>query len=387
MDLSGFIGDIGYSLYYPFLFVLFIIALKNVNKLSYVILFYLIICILSVLYNNIPIYYNIVPRLFAYIMLIIGVSPLLNSKMLSVFRLRLLESFCLFTVGSVVLNFILFRGGGLSVEQIEIYNNNGLYFGTTANNEMAVLGSISIIYLSTLLIYKKNITKKVLLLIIFLLLIISILITLIASSRNVILCTLVALIAIIYVNYKNNIAKFLFVVLIILSITVVTSPLWLPYSRGIIEYKQHGELDRVDISSREVKWGTRIKEFKSSPIIGIGFGTISDPNSLTKSKGTIETGSGWLALFSQLGLLGAIPIIILTIYNLIYLLKRQSVNFHSTLLTGLTVIMIVQSLTEGYITNVGALLCVLFWLIQGSVYSLRKHVFELEIKKSNFHKN
>lgn len=150
------------------------------------------------------------------------------------------------------------------------------------------------------------------------------------------------------------------------------------YARGIIEFKQGGDLSDFDTHSRDAIWALRMEEFKSSPFWGIGFGTISDYNSWTiASGGTVETGSSWFAALSQTGLLGTIPIVWIVGGNLKWLLfAKKGHDYLTVLLTGLTVFFTIHPISEGYFTTVGAILCVLFWTIQGLVYSLRKGFFK-----------
>ena len=333
MDMAGRIGNIGYTLYYPLLLILAFISLKHKSRTDGIFGFYLLACGMSILFNNIPSFYNIYVRFVAYILLFVAFTPLVNSRYASVLRMRSIQYFCFFTVFIVGINFVFFKGGNISAAQQQIYQNVGMYVGSTGNNEMGALGAISLAYLAGLLMYRKQFFNK-------------------GSFAGILL-------------------GFFFLIFVLY-------PFFTEYARGIIEFKQGGDLTAFDTNSRDVLWALRMKEFESSPFWGIGFGTISDYNSWTiASGGTVETGSSWCAALSQTGLLGTIPIVWIVGGNLKWLLfTKKEHDYLTVLLTGLTIFFTIHPISEGYFTTVGAILCVLFWTVQGIVYSLRKGVFK-----------
>lgn len=62
MDMSGILGSWGYYIYYPMLLVLSYYCCKNNSKVSLVHIAYLIVCLMSILLNDIPSYYRIYTR-------------------------------------------------------------------------------------------------------------------------------------------------------------------------------------------------------------------------------------------------------------------------------------------------------------------------------------
>ena len=79
-------------------------------------------------------------RFVAYILLFVAFTPLVNSRYASVLRMRSIQYFCFFTVFIVGINFVFFKGGNISAAQQQIYQNVGMYVGSTGNNEMGALG-------------------------------------------------------------------------------------------------------------------------------------------------------------------------------------------------------------------------------------------------------
>lgn len=66
-------------------------------------------------------------------------------------------------------------------------------------------------------------------------------------------------------------------------IAIFTFPLWKEYTLGISD-KQGENYKEFDMKSRESYWEDRYIEFKSSPIIGIGFANISNPSEFSKKQ-------------------------------------------------------------------------------------------------------
>lgn len=378
MDLAGRIGNIGFTLYYPLLLILALISLKHRSRTDGIFGFYLLACGISILFNNIPSFYNIYVRLVVYILLFVAFTPFVNSRYISVLRMRSIQYFCFFTVFIVGINFAFFKGGNISAAQQQIYQNVGMYVGSTGNNEMGALGAISLAYLAGLLMYWKQILNKIWIAVIGLFMVSNVAMLLMASSRSAVFCAFAAVISMIYVKNKRNLGSFASILLGLFFLIFALYPFFSEYTRGIIEFKQGGNLSDFDTHSRDAIWALRMEEFKSSPFWGIGFGTISDYNSWTiASGGTVETGSSWLAALSQTGLLGTIPIVWIVGGNLKWLLfSKKGHDYLTVLLTGLTVFFTIHPISEGYFTTVGAILCVLFWTIQGLVYSLRKGFFK-----------
>ena len=394
MDMSGLIGNIGYSLYYPAIFAMAIYCLFNKEKVSFIYVLYVGVCFLSIILNDIPSFYFIEFRFITFVVLLLAFSPLVNSRSIALLRLRLLYFATIFSVLLVVLNFIIFQTGGVYEGQIKVYEETGIYFGTTANNEFATLGAISTMYVITFLV---SFFKKIKIwenLIFLLLLFICISMMLIASSRTAFIGTIISIVFIaIYVN-KND-WKYLPITIVALSVFFVLAfVLFADDMRGIIEYKQAGDVSSVNINSRQSMWNMRLEEFKSSPMCGIGFATISNPTDLTRERGIIEAGSGWLSVLSQTGILGGACILFMLIPNILFLLKNKYTSYCLIWLVGLSVIFLISPISEAYITTVGAVLCCLFWLTLSVVDSFRVGLlksidleFFLSLNKGVFIKN
>jgi hypothetical protein len=66
----------------------------------------------------------------------------------------------------------------------------------------------------------------------------------------------------------------------------------------------------IEASSREQLWETRISEFKTNPLLGLGIGMSSEyDRSVEGFAGSVEPGSAYLVVLSMTGIAGAIALI------------------------------------------------------------------------------
>ena len=131
--------------------------------------------------------------------------------------------------------------------------------------------------------------------------------------------------------------------------------------------RKQGGLNLVDEggqSSRTALWTARIAEFKSSPILGVGFGVIKEgPEEFIRNQST-ETGSGWLTALAQTGIIG-FGLVFLLFYRA--KLPRDYMRTDSTaaLLEAVLLFLGLHSLFEAYMFQVGWYMCFVFWLLVG----------------------
>ena len=135
---------------------------------------------------------------------------------------------------------------------------------------------------------------------------------------------------------------------------------------------------RSSFYSREIKFTARILEFKSSPIIGIGYNVINPQyDFVEESTGQIEPGSSWLAVASMTGVIGLFVFLGICSRGLKRAWRIKS-PFVSSLLGGMLVFFFIHMIAEGYIFAPGSFLALLFWLIIAVVDG----VFDID-KKTN----
>jgi hypothetical protein len=125
--------------------------------------------------------------------------------------------------------------------------------------------------------------------------------------------------------------------------------------------------------SRKSVWQDRIIEFKSSPIIGVGYTvqtSFTSPlidQSLLEENRSGEPGSTWLSLLSQVGILGFLLAVWFNVKLICRMLKLQRDNV--ALYLSMSIFLFVNSLVEGWLLYPGGHMSYVFWLLSGCVYS------------------
>ena len=122
------------------------------------------------------------------------------------------------------------------------------------------------------------------------------------------------------------------------------------------------------LSSRQSLWNERIKEFKSSPIYGVGFSSQKEIriDIRTLNTGAVEPGTSYGAVFAMTGLLGGIPFLMILASQI---LKKPSAAFGMLVISPAQVCLVffgMHMMVEGYVFAAGSPLCALLWLSVGA---------------------
>lgn len=378
MDMSSIIGSWGYTIYYPMLFITSFYCLRNYRNISVVHVFYLMVCLISIMLNDIPPYFRIYQRYIIFILLLMSFSGLVYSRKIALMRLHLFHIFSFLSVLLVTINYIFFSLGLISAEASALYEERGLFTGSTANNEMGILGAIAIMFIVVYLGKFYKVMSFISKLILVFCLISAISMMAMASSRMGLICTLISVIFVLYRLNRKSLKKLLLAaVLFIIGIFSVST--FLGDKFKFMFEKNGNQIEAIDLNSRETMWESRIKEFQENPIFGVGFGYMKygwGNQYAEETGGRIESGSGWISVISQTGILGAICMFFMIIPNILFILKNKSTSYCSAWYSGMCVMFVLQPITEAYITTVGAVLCCLFWLNYGVIDSFRKGILK-----------
>lgn len=387
MDMSGIFGSWGYMAYYPVLFILAIYCLLKNKKIGYLYVAYLVVCFLSAIVNDIPSYYNIPIRLGVFVLLLCSFSNLLNSRKIALFRLHLFHIFSILCVILVTVNYVLFTLGMGTSGQMELYEDTGLYTGSTANNEMGLLGAISIMYIVVFVGKYFKTLRLIGKLCVLFALICAISMMAMASSRMGLVCTLMSVaVVLIFMNRRKKM-KIIFSAFIFIAGLYAVSLFMGDKFRFMLE-KNGGSVETVDTNSRDEMWESRLREYTENPLFGCGFGYMKygwGSGSAKDNKGRIESGSGWMSVLSQTGTAGAMCIFLMVFPNVLYLIRRKSDSYCYLWSLGMCVMFLLQPITEAYITTVGAVLCCLFWLNYSVIDSFRKGILKEEDLELSFY--
>ena len=123
------------------------------------------------------------------------------------------------------------------------------------------------------------------------------------------------------------------------------------------------------VNTRAELWESRVAEFKSSPVFGIGVAMGTGSGSAKDSDGSIrvEPGSSYLAILAMTGTLGAIAFFSalgLAIHG--FATARQIRPLERDILSVAGIFLAVHGVAEGWILGFGSPLCFLFWLWLGN---------------------
>ena len=114
--------------------------------------------------------------------------------------------------------------------------------------------------------------------------------------------------------------------------------------------------------SRTELWQNAYAAFRQSPIIGIGH-SVSIINN-EKYVGRIESGSGWLSVLFQTGIIG-FALFLSIIFPSIKTIWKCRNEERLQLTIALFVFLLLHSIFEGYLLTFGNPMTWLFWLLQG----------------------
>lgn len=314
-----------------------------------------------------PPIFNVWGRFIAFVAIMTITSPMIQNE-----NMRILRRFCLYEVIAlcVLLSFISFFCFFLGINymtyeaNMEFTDKGGLFSGIT--NHSIMLGIVSGISICALLY--KSITGKWLWLIPMIPCMGSLALS---ASRGALLATIIAAIVILLVARRNreNRGRIWYVLILVLGISAYAVT-----NTNIMNGFVSKVSDRNEVSiftARENKIKYRVEEFKSSPILGIGFSTI-DPSlgdGYNSKDGTIEPGSSWFAVLSMTGIIGLL--ICLGIFFRAIWTQWREHTCRGILLLGLFTFFAASFASEGYIFAAGSPLCFTFWLVVGNCIDSR----------------
>lgn len=201
----------------------------------------------------------------------------------------------------------------------------------------------------------------------------SVMVTVWGASRSALGISIGAALLLVYVTNKN-ISKTFGIVVLISIMGVIALPRFVEGSERMQNKK---EVKSITDNSRGTLWTARVNEFISSPLWGIGFSATGIGEE--KKVGRAETGSGWLSVLSQTGLIGFI-LILLIVKRAILPLRYLRENKEIALFYALFIYMSLHTVFEAYLFQGGWYLCFLYWLIVGVLDDYKKYRIYFVIK-------
>lgn len=183
-----------------------------------------------------------------------------------------------------------------------------------------------------------------------------------SASRSSILATIAGVFMTAF-RQSESINRFFRVLILAIIIGAATVSVWDSALLGIAE--KTGDSEIISFDSREELWEERIDDFKSSPLVGVGFCAtlLRGTYGVDLQTGRIETGSSWIIIFSMLGILGAF--IIIPILFRAFTKSYRNRDSLSPLVCGILTLFFIHMFAEGYIFAGGSFLAFMLWLTIG----------------------
>ena len=330
--------------------------IKNKNSNWYIgryFILFLIACLLSCIASN-----SINYRLFAFMAIVISFTPITISGKLFLFRKRYLKH-CLmiFPLLSIISLYCYINGINYFIK-----TGNNLDFSAIFPHPMwmgAAIGLSNIVTLWLLLSSKNRIIQ----ILWFIILLLSIYITIISGSRVALFASFISMCIFLIVKLRK-IKKIILISCIITILTILLFPIYLSGAERMIN---KFEDSKGKYGSRTEIFTIGIRHFKETPILGVGFAV--SYNALGEKRiGRMESGSGWLSILFQTGLIGiSIMCIILSkIFKVFRYIRKDN---ELLLYLFAFIYLCLHSLFEGYILTVGYYPCILFWALLGHIYT------------------
>jgi hypothetical protein len=166
---------------------------------------------------------------------------------------------------------------------------------------------------------------------------------------------------------------------VIVVAAAISFPLWDSALDDVIAKNEANVAAGGMLDSRTNKWALRFEEFKSSPLVGIGFAAVDLRNSRAMDdvdliQGTVETGSSWLCILSMTGLIGALFLfpVFFHAFKIVWTRETES----GPIILGVLSLFFIHMLAEGYAVAGASFLAFVLWLTVGLAYDQKEEYSE-----------
>lgn len=366
-----FTNDIVY--YTVILLSLVVLLCKGGLKISAPFIALYIVILINILIIAIPGFFKPFQRATLFIILTLTCSSSIDTMVATKFRAYLFRyiifGLAIIGVGSFFcffagINLMANRTAGLA--DFEKYASHGGWFGGLASHSM-MLGPIAMISALTFYFLYQKKSEKLYLFLFFT----SAMSAVFAASRAALLGLVVAVVYNLITGKVNAIFRKRMIGVIVLS-SILTIPIAGIAFKGIINKQTVREAQNEGLNSRQDKFDYRIAEFKSSPLLGVGFCAIdiNGGDTYDPKDGRIEPGSSHLSVLSMLGLMGFA--VYLWILYKGYANSKSIGSLHSRFVLSCFIALFVHAWFEGYVLAAGGFLALLYWLIIGQCIDCKR---------------
>lgn len=321
--------------------------------------------IISILGNDIPVFFKPWQRFALFAMLMVGCSPMIRDAGVDKVK-RNLATGAMWALGAVALASFAGYFLGFGQYMTGIVNS---YMGITGHaNFLGFFTMVAMVWFGSLFFRSTEMKERVFFggawaacTIVLLL----------ASSRSALAGGLAGTIIVVYLRFQKNASKMMTSILIGMILVIMALPHLMVYTEALMKKDLDFEDSETMLAAtRGSIWDLRYKEIAESPLIGVG--AYSCDTSLpfadtfyTESTGTIELGSSYLGLLSQCGWLGFIAflLIVLPIIRKTYRYATKERTPYAQLWLPMLFVVASNMIFEGYLTTAGAVQCIVVWLV------------------------
>lgn len=358
--------------YYGILIVAFVLLVFTGKelKINYLMAWLVAACYLSILMNDIPSLFQPYKRFIAFLLVVGLIGPLIRNTALQNFRMKLFS-----TLNNIVLVLVIISFLGISFELKAMVGRGG--FAGFFNHSM-MLGPMAAVAMLVGIDKAYNSTKREQRWLYLGFTAVAFVTCVAAGSRSALLAGVAGALFYYYKMNQGKVTRFIRVVLAIAAIGIFSFPLWEPYTERIMGKMAYSENQGDLLVTRAALWKIRIREFQSSPLIGVGFASVETSileNRFDEAEGKVEPGSSWLAVLSMTGLLGFIPLLLLILQYIRFLVKEKNISSQSAFFGAMLFLFIVHMMAEGYVLSAGSGLFFYFWLVMGNIEISREEQY------------
>lgn len=366
MRIIKFIPTMPNTIYYAGwgILAIFILFHKK-NRINFLMLLFLILCLLSIISNVIDPKYNVWLRFLGFIMIAGSIGPLFDGCWLYKMRQSCSSIIYICLVATTIISFLLY----CIYPQLMLTKRGHLYGGITIHSMLlGVISGLSAIYLCFIILHSScvNILKRILLYCCFF---ISILSCLLTGSRSALMGTFFSLLLFVWLYYQKDILKFVKIFVVSIGIVAISAPVWWKYTETVQKKIEYSQKRGDAFVTRRGVWKIRLREFLENPVFGCGFATTI--YGISSSDGFVEPGNGWLFVLSSTGVITFILFVFIYLRLIANLYKIKTPE--SFLLIASLVFYGIHINAEGYILSSGIFTFFLFWASLGYAFSYVNH--------------
>lgn len=328
------------------------------NKNSNLFILFILLIVISSLINMM-----LDLRLVLFSFILILTCPVYTSLRWHLYKKRIMKNLFIGFIGVVLINFYAKMIGYNLRAMIQGWEDlTDKQFSGFCDQPMwlAAAAAVSTIFCAYL-VFEQIKKKRMLQYFYIVLLLCSIYVTMISGSRSAFLAAIGAMCVVLYLLVKNK-ARLIKYVISAAVVALVLSPIFFNRkTSGAMMAKQEYQ-EEIGQTSRDQIWTDRMVEFKSSPLLGVGFGAHGVGED--KEVSTVETGGGWISILAQTGILGLV-LAISIIFKAFTPIRKIRQDNSMMVIYAAYFFFIVHSIVEGYMFQGGWYLCLIFWMVIG----------------------